>query len=166
MSRGKGDYYRLGHGTVDHVRKPKLVEALAHKNVVSFAVGSLHCIVCTDGGEVFTWGDNDEGQVVTRLLTLFIQLYCIQIGDGTTQAAPLPKKISLSGFQVTRVACGSAHTAAWSLTTDQTSVMMERYRSEATLPTTIPLEYNLLHKFPVEVIRNRLLLLSTLSGEL
>ena len=36
--------------------------ALANKKVVDIACGSLHCIVCTDDGKVFTWGDNDEGQ--------------------------------------------------------------------------------------------------------
>lgn len=63
MFRGKGDYYRLGHGTDEHVRKPRLVDALKFKRVTQVAVGSLHCIVCTDEGDVFTWGDNDEGQV-------------------------------------------------------------------------------------------------------
>lgn len=38
-------------------------------------VGSLHCVACTDAGEVYTWGDNDEGQ----------------LGDGTTLAAQRPR---------------------------------------------------------------------------
>lgn len=37
--------------------------------------GSLHCVACTDTGEVYTWGDNDEGQ----------------LGDGTTIAAQRPR---------------------------------------------------------------------------
>lgn len=37
--RGKGDYYRLGHGTNDHVRKPKPVSGLHGKRVVQFATG-------------------------------------------------------------------------------------------------------------------------------
>lgn len=51
---------RLGHGSVDHVRRPKKVSALQGKKIVSIATGSLHCVACTDTGEVFTWGDNDE----------------------------------------------------------------------------------------------------------
>lgn len=27
------------------------------------ACGSLHCIVCTEDGKAFAWGDNDEGQI-------------------------------------------------------------------------------------------------------
>ena len=75
--RGKGDYYRLGHGSDDHVRRPKVVSTLEGKRVVSAACGSLHCVVCTDRGEVYTWGDNDEGQ----------------LGDGTTNAVHRPSLI-------------------------------------------------------------------------
>lgn len=42
-----------------------------------FVTGSLHCVACSDQGEVFTWGDNDEGQ----------------LGDGTTSAIPIPRLV-------------------------------------------------------------------------
>lgn len=52
---------------------------------------------CT--GEVYTWGDNDEGQ----------------LGDGTTNAIQRPRLVAaLQGKKINRVACGSAHTLAWS----------------------------------------------------
>lgn len=75
--RGKGDYHRLGHGTDDHVRRPKKVAALQGKKVICIATGSLHCVACTDQGEVYTWGDNDEGQ----------------LGDGTTNAIQRPRLV-------------------------------------------------------------------------
>ena len=53
--RGKGDYHRLGHGTDEHVRKPKVVAALTGKKIVSIACGSLHCVACTDTGECVTY---------------------------------------------------------------------------------------------------------------
>ncbi len=37
--------------------------SLASEKVVDIACGSLHCVVCTESGKVFTWGDNDEGQI-------------------------------------------------------------------------------------------------------
>ncbi len=204
---GKGDYHRLGHGTDDHVRRPRRVAALQGKKVVAVATGSLHCVACTDqgetevhccamsklgkekgtylskqdvkkcqkravdeerkrhftchrcririslfsplfireirhlklncqrvsqrkfhrtflstsphvknhfcpdntelksaecitfSGEVFTWGDNDEGQ----------------LGDGSTNAIQRPRLVAaLQGKRINRVACGSAHTLAWS----------------------------------------------------
>ena len=76
--RGKGDYHRLGHGSDDHVRRPRRVSALQGKKVVDIACGSLHCVACTDTGEVFSWGDNDEGQ----------------LGDGTTNAIQRPRLVA------------------------------------------------------------------------
>lgn len=61
--RGKGDYYRLGHGTDQHIRFPKVIEGLRGKKVIDVSTGSLHCVVCAEDGSVYTWGDNDEGQV-------------------------------------------------------------------------------------------------------
>lgn len=78
--RGKGDYYRLGHGDDSHQRTPcRVLGLLANEKVIDIGCGSLHCIVCTESGKVFAWGDNDEGQ----------------IGNDTTQAVSVPK-VSLS----------------------------------------------------------------------
>ena len=51
-NRGKGDYHRLGHGTDDHVRRPRKVAALQGKKVICVATGSLHCVACTDNGKL------------------------------------------------------------------------------------------------------------------
>ena len=52
LLRGKGDYYRLGHGTDSHVRKPQLVEGLKGHKIVDVAVGALHCLAVTEEGKV------------------------------------------------------------------------------------------------------------------
>ena len=49
---GKGDYYRLGHSSDQHVRRPQLVEGLRGLKVVDVAVGALHCLAVTDTGKV------------------------------------------------------------------------------------------------------------------
>lgn len=82
VPRGKGDYYRLGHGSDEHVRIPKKISALQEKVIISVATGSLHCVACTDTGEVYTWGDNDEGQ----------------LGDASTNAVQRPRLVT--AFQV------------------------------------------------------------------
>ncbi|XP_048524463.1 E3 ubiquitin-protein ligase HERC2 [Dendroctonus ponderosae] len=133
---GKGDYHRLGHGTADHVRRPKKVAALQGKKIVSIATGSLHCVACSEEGEVFTWGDNDEGQ----------------LGDGTTSGIHIPRLISClqpKVKKITNVACGSAHTLAWS--TDSSV--------SARLPAGAPIEYDLLQDIPTWVLHRRLVLL-------
>ncbi|GFN81530.1 E3 ubiquitin-protein ligase herc2-like, partial [Plakobranchus ocellatus] len=98
---GKGDYFRLGHGTDAHVRKPQLVEALKGKKIVHVSVGALHCLAVTDSGQVWAWGDNDHGQQ----------------GNGTTT---VNRKAALvlgtEGYKITRVACGSSHSVAWATT--------------------------------------------------
>ncbi|XP_046386640.1 E3 ubiquitin-protein ligase HERC2 isoform X3 [Ischnura elegans] len=137
---GKGDYHRLGHGTDDHVRRPRKVAALQGKKVISIATGSLHCVACTDTGEVYTWGDNDEGQ----------------LGDGTTNAIQRPRLVAaLQGKKITRVACGSAHTLAWSTS--------KPVSAAGRLPARVPLEYDLLRDIPIPILRNRLLLLHNFS---
>lgn len=131
---GKGDYHRLGHGTDDHVRRPRKVAALQGKKIISIATGSLHCVACSDKGEVFTWGDNDEGQ----------------LGDGTTSALQRPRLVhALQGKKITRVACGSAHTLAWSTTK----------ATPSRLPASTPMEYDLVKDLPSSALHNRLVLL-------
>ncbi|XP_015510519.2 E3 ubiquitin-protein ligase HERC2 [Neodiprion lecontei] len=131
---GKGDYHRLGHGTDDHVRRPRKVAALQGKKIISIATGSLHCVACSDKGEVFTWGDNDEGQ----------------LGDGTTNALQRPRLVhALQGKKITRVACGSAHTLAWSTTK----------APQSRLPATTPMEYDVVKDLPFSALHNRLVLL-------
>ncbi|XP_057611964.1 E3 ubiquitin-protein ligase HERC2-like [Chionomys nivalis] len=95
---GKGDYSRLGHGSDVHVRKPQVVEGLRGKKIVHVAVGALHCLAVTDSGQVCAWGDNDHGQQ----------------GNGTTTVNRKPTLVQgLEGQKITRVACGSSHSVAW-----------------------------------------------------
>uniref|UniRef100_W8AHF9 HECT-type E3 ubiquitin transferase n=1 Tax=Ceratitis capitata TaxID=7213 RepID=W8AHF9_CERCA len=136
---GKGDFHRLGHGTVDHVRRPKKVAALQGKKIVSIATGSLHCVACTDAGEVYTWGDNDEGQ----------------LGDGTVSAIQRPRLVAaLQNKHIVKVTCGSAHTIAMS-----TSQLTDRMRP----PPNPPLEYDLVREMPPEALHARLVLLHHFS---
>uniref|UniRef100_UPI00358FCF6D E3 ubiquitin-protein ligase HERC2 n=1 Tax=Myxine glutinosa TaxID=7769 RepID=UPI00358FCF6D len=136
---GKGDYHRLGHGSDDHVRRPRQVQALQGRKVIAIATGSLHCVCCTEDGEVYTWGDNDEGQ----------------LGDGTTNAIQRPRLVSaLQGKQINRVACGSAHSLAWSTS---------KPAHAGQLPVQVPMEYSHLQELPIVALRNRLILLQTFS---
>ncbi|XP_058836150.1 probable E3 ubiquitin-protein ligase HERC2 isoform X2 [Topomyia yanbarensis] len=136
---GKGDYHRLGHGNTDHVRRPKKVAALQGKKIISIATGSLHCVACSDSGEVFTWGDNDEGQ----------------LGDGTVTAIQRPRLVqSLQGKHIVKVICGSAHTLALS-----TYQLSEAVRP----PPSPPLEYDLVRDIAPEVLHARLVLLHHFS---
>ena len=92
--RGKGDGNRLGQGSEDHVRHPKMIEAFYGKRVVDIAVGSIHCLAVTEEGEVYSWGRNDQGQ----------------LGDTTTSTTR-PEPILVPGLEnkgLMRVAAGPA----------------------------------------------------------
>ena len=91
--RGKGDGFRLGHGTEEHIRYPKVVEALYGKKVVDISVGSVHCVAVTEDGEVYSWGRNDQGQ----------------LGDTFTTTRAEPTIIAaLEGKGISGVSCGPA----------------------------------------------------------
>jgi len=129
---GKGDYHRLGHGVDEHVRRPKKVGALQGKKIICISTGALHCVVCTDQGEIYTWGDNDEGQ----------------LGDGTTTGIQKPRLVAaLQTKKINRVACGSAHTVAWSTSKGCGTPTAGNSR----LPTSVPLQYDLLKDIPIQV---------------
>lgn len=136
---GKGDYHRLGHGNAEHVRRPKKVAALQGKKIISIATGSLHCVACSDTGDVYTWGDNDEGQ----------------LGDGTISAIQRPRLVTaLQGKHIVKVICGSAHTLA--LSTYQLSDAVRP-------PPSPPLEYDLVRDIAPEILHARLVLLHHFS---
>jgi len=95
---GKGDYYRLGHGGDQHVRKPQPIGGLRGRRVIHVAVGALHCLAVTDAGQVYAWGDNDHGQQ----------------GSGNTFVNKKPALvIGLDAVFVNRVACGHRCPAYW-----------------------------------------------------
>ena len=67
--RGKGDYFRLGHGTDSHVRKPQVVDTLKGKKIVHVAVGALHCLAVTDQGQV---RDGVTSSFLSSLFLLYV----------------------------------------------------------------------------------------------
>nr|CAD7453260.1 unnamed protein product [Timema tahoe] len=124
-SWGKGDTHRLGHGTEEHVRFPKLVEALqgeltlicprpsphphrrnyypacvcAGKHVVSLGVGSVHVLALTEEGEVYGWGRNDYAQLM----------------EPPTSSVARPTLLpALKGKVIIGIACGPTQSFAWS----------------------------------------------------
>lgn len=89
--RGKGDNYRLGHGTEEHVRLPKQIEHFGGKKIVDISVGSMHCLAVSEDGDVYGWGRNDQGQ----------------LGDMSIQCRTEPTLLTgLDGKKIIGAACG------------------------------------------------------------
>ena len=63
LHRGFGESYQLGHGDKEHVRTPKLIQALEDHTVTDVSIGMQHCMALTSEGMVFAWGKNSAGEV-------------------------------------------------------------------------------------------------------
>ena len=93
---GYGGNGRLGHGGKNTELAPRLVAALAAKQVVGVVAGAYHTAVWTDTGELFTFGQGEHGQ----------------LGQGGDQK--LPRMVeALAGKKVVGAAAGTYHTAVW-----------------------------------------------------
>ena len=58
---GGGMYGKLGHGTEAGCSRPKVVGAVEGLRVKEVACGSRHTLAVVEGGEVYGWGDKENG---------------------------------------------------------------------------------------------------------
>lgn len=54
-------YGKLGHGNENGHSRPCVVDVLSGVHITEVACGSRHTVALTDKGEVFSWGDSDNG---------------------------------------------------------------------------------------------------------
>jgi len=95
---GAGEKGKLGHGDENDRIKPTLVKALQGKKVTKVQMGNLHTLALDDGGSVWTFGDNQYGQL------------------GVGSAEKLINKpvllLQLKTCKVVDIACGTWHSGA------------------------------------------------------
>ena len=60
---GAGRDFALGHGDRVNKHLPTRVEALVGEKIVKVACGKNFCVALSASGNVFTWGNNDLGQL-------------------------------------------------------------------------------------------------------
>ncbi|XP_054724760.1 X-linked retinitis pigmentosa GTPase regulator-like [Uloborus diversus] len=60
---GNNEWGQLGHGHTTTVTKPSCVKALKGERATVVACGRSHTLVATDGGHVYAFGSNSEGQL-------------------------------------------------------------------------------------------------------
>ncbi|CAN6465033.1 unnamed protein product [Victoria cruziana] len=99
---GFGRGGRLGHPDFDvhsgqaAVITPRQVSnGLGSRRVRAVAAAKHHTVVATEGGEVFTWGSNREGQ----------------LGYTSVDTQPTPRRVSMLRNKVIAVAAANKHTA-------------------------------------------------------
>ena len=91
MTCGDGTYGCLGHGNWNNTNTPKLVESLLTVDVAAIACGHRHVVVVGGGGEVYSWGQGQGGQ----------------LGLGHEEDCSLPQEVTIPEDQVVEnVRCG------------------------------------------------------------
>ncbi|XP_078613708.1 RCC1 and BTB domain-containing protein 1-like isoform X1 [Branchiostoma floridae x Branchiostoma japonicum] len=92
----------LGVGDAQSGLEPRKIDILCKKKIVDIGYGSgPHVLVCTDNGDLYSWGHNGYSQ----------------LGNGSTNQGLSPQLITtnLIGRKVVKVACGSHHSLALTL---------------------------------------------------
>uniref|UniRef100_A0A3Q3M5T1 HECT and RLD domain containing E3 ubiquitin protein ligase 3 n=1 Tax=Mastacembelus armatus TaxID=205130 RepID=A0A3Q3M5T1_9TELE len=99
---GAGEGGQLGLGTTETaVRIPRLVKRLCDHQISQVMCGNQHCIALSRDGELFTWGQNTNGQ--------------LGLGKGEpSKLFPHPLK-SLAGIPLAQITAGGDHSFALSL---------------------------------------------------
>uniref|UniRef100_A0A3B3ZGV1 HECT domain-containing protein n=1 Tax=Periophthalmus magnuspinnatus TaxID=409849 RepID=A0A3B3ZGV1_9GOBI len=99
---GAGDGGQLGLGTTETtVRIPRLVKRLCDHRISQVMCGNQHCIALSRDGQLFTWGQNTNGQ--------------LGLGKGEpSKLFPQPLK-SLAGIPLAQITAGGDHSFALSL---------------------------------------------------
>lgn len=104
---GFGRGGRLGHpdfdihsGQAAVITPRQVVSGLGSRQVRAVAAAKHHTVVATEGGEVFTWGSNREGQ----------------LGYTSVDTQPTPRRVSSLRSRIVSVAAANKHTAVVSET--------------------------------------------------
>ncbi len=90
-SNGDG---QLGDGTEDYIHVPVKSKITGVKQISAGGFIQSHTVALKENGEVWTWGNNEYGQ----------------LGNGTDTSRSLPVKVNISG--VKQISAGGRHTVA------------------------------------------------------
>ncbi|KAL0968422.1 hypothetical protein UPYG_G00266660 [Umbra pygmaea] len=124
---GSGSHGQLGHGDLSPQNEPRAVEALMGMQMSSVAAGGWHSACTSAGRDLYVWGWNESGQVG-------LPSRALRTGQQDTQPAGSASTsrdqeesgddvfISIQAFpalvdvtescEVSKISCGSRHTAA------------------------------------------------------
>ncbi|XP_058560567.1 serine/threonine-protein kinase Nek8 isoform X5 [Neofelis nebulosa] len=91
MTFGSGSNGCLGHGSLNDISQPTIVEALLGYEMVQVACGASHVLALSTERELFAWGRGDGGR----------------LGLGTRESHSCPQQVSIPpGQEAQRVVCG------------------------------------------------------------
>ncbi|XP_062998747.1 RCC1 domain-containing protein 1 [Elgaria multicarinata webbii] len=141
FSWGGGRHGQLGHGELESRAEPLLVDALHGVEVADVAAGGWHSAGISEAGDLYIWGWNESGQLALPSKAVAESQATTAVGAGrgdvalnvarSQGAANSPHKAAFISIQpfpalldmpceaaVSKVSCGSRHTAAVTSTGD------------------------------------------------
>eukprot|EP00298_Acanthocystis_sp_HF-20_P012413 c19874_g1_i1.p1 GENE.c19874_g1_i1~~c19874_g1_i1.p1 ORF type:complete len:923 (+),score=410.30 c19874_g1_i1:48-2816(+) len=96
---GDGEFGKLGHGSEDPQRTPKMIPGLHDQDIIQIECGHRHTVALSSEGSVFTWGHGGSGQ----------------LGHGDTSFQSAPRLVeALKKVPIALIAAGGSHTCALS----------------------------------------------------
>ncbi|KAG8179395.1 hypothetical protein JTE90_011404 [Oedothorax gibbosus] len=108
-SYGFGSKGQLGHGMIENVKEPAVIEALEGIEIKSISCGGWHSAAISTEGDLYMWGWNESGQLGLPCNQLRADNSPIEKEFETVCC--LPRVIDLEGEIPRIVRCGSRHTA-------------------------------------------------------
>ncbi|CAI9572907.1 unnamed protein product [Staurois parvus] len=131
MTWGAGRHGQLGHGDVEDVWEPRIVEALHGVPMKEVAAGGWHSASISEGGDIYCWGWNESGQLglpsKTQENTILYSCSGVTLQDASAKeedddddedsgyiaVQSFPALIDLpQESEASKISCGSRHTAA------------------------------------------------------
>ncbi|XP_016389136.1 RCC1 domain-containing protein 1 [Sinocyclocheilus rhinocerous] len=133
-SWGSGSHGQLGHGALTSQEEPQVLEALWGVPIRAVSAGNWHSASISTGGDLYMWGWNESGQLGLPSRGLEEEKLRGKSCGNTEQPINEDEKkqadvfISIQAFpalvdvpnvlEISRISCGSRHTAAVSGTGD------------------------------------------------
>eukprot|EP00058_Branchiostoma_floridae_P022831 XP_002608321.1 hypothetical protein BRAFLDRAFT_125491 [Branchiostoma floridae] len=123
FSWGNGSRGQLGHGTTEASNTPQVIEALEGVTMVTIAAGGWHSVSVSAFGDLYVWGWNEAGQLglpTSKHKTgpsdhkpsiSEMGHQGDNVAEVLVQATPTIVDMP-AGQEVSKVSCGSRHTAA------------------------------------------------------
>ncbi|KAM4677701.1 RCC1 domain-containing protein 1 [Discoglossus pictus] len=118
---GAGRHGQLGHGDLEDVSEPRIVEALHGIATMEVAAGGWHSGAISEGGDIYCWGWNEFGQLGLPSKSLTQERACTQKISTEGENAETSEFITIQAFpalidlpeetEAAKISCGSRHTA-------------------------------------------------------
>ncbi|XP_044149086.1 RCC1 domain-containing protein 1 isoform X2 [Bufo gargarizans] len=122
LTWGAGRHGQLGHGDVEDVSEPRIVEALHGVTMSEVAAGGWHTASISESGDLYCWGWNESGQLGLPSKALQQERVTSNEGPSGCQVEEDSDYIAIQSFpalidlpqetEAAKIGCGSRHTAA------------------------------------------------------